>query len=122
MLRFAWLHWLRAGGLIRVGVPAAVLAQRRAAAHVGDARLLIAAGGRAGLARLVQAGGRDKGPGLQGAAGHKAPGVVLRGVGQAEAVAGGPSCRAHLTRGHASLADAPPHLHLLQLGNLLLWT
>lgn len=114
----AWLHWLRADGLFRC----AVLAERRAAAHISDARLLVAAGGRAGLAGLVRAGGRDQGSGLQGAAGHKAPSVVLRGVGQAQAVAGGPGCGAPLTRGHFSLADTPPHLHLLQLGNLLMET
>lgn len=117
----SWLHWLRGDGLVRVGVPAAVLAERRAAAHVGDSRLLVAAGGRAGLAGLVEVGGRDKEPGLQGAAGHEAPGVVLRGVGQAQAVAGGPGCGAPLTGGDSSLAvDAPPHLHLFQLGNFLM--
>lgn len=118
----AWLHRLGGGGLVGVGVPAAVLAERRAAAHVGDARLLVATGGEAGLAGLVRAGGRGKRPGLQGAAGHEAPGVVLRCVGQAQAVAGGPGGGAPLTGGRSSLADAPPHLLLLQLGDLLMVT
>lgn len=120
----ARLHWLGGGGLVRVGVPAAALAERRAAAHVGDARLLVAAGGEAGLAGLVRAGGRGKRPGCQGAAGHETPGIVLGCVGQAQAVAGGPGGGAPLTGGRSSLADASPHLLLLllQLGDLLMKT
>lgn len=114
----ASLHWLRADGLVRC----TVLTERRAAAHVGDSRLLVAASGEAGLAGLVRASGRDQGPGLQEAAGHKAPSVVLGGVGQAQAVIGGPGCGAPVRGGHFSVVDTPPHLHLLQLGNLLMET
>lgn len=116
----------RVGSFIRVWVPVAVLAERRSAAQVSDARLLIAAVGEAGLGWLVKALGQDKWAavchfGLEGAAGDEAPGVVLRGVGQTEVTAVGPCCGA-LIVGGCSQGDTLPHLFLLQLSDLLLIT
>lgn len=113
----------RVGGLVRVRILGAVLTEGRATAQVCDPRLLVAAVGEVGFTRFVQVLGQEDqaavwGFRLAGAAGDEAPGVVLRGVGQAEVITTSPRCGA-LIEGGGFLGNTPLLL-LLQLSNFLL--
>lgn len=113
----------RVGGLVRVWILGAVLAERRTAAQVCNPRLLVAAVRVIGVGCFVQVLGEEDQAALwcfwlTGAAGDEAPGVVLRGVGQTQVITESPRCGAFIKSG-CFLGDTPALL-LFQYSNFLL--
>lgn len=92
------------GSLIRVMIPGAVLANRRATTQVCDPRFLIAAVWEAAFRQLVSVLGEDDQTAvwpssLTGAAGYEASIVFLWGVDHAEVIAMDPCCGAFIKNG-----------------------
>lgn len=113
--------WLRSwvGSLVRVLIPAAVLADGRATTQVCDPWFLVTAVWEAGFRQLVSILWEDYQTtvwpsSLTGTAGDEAPIIVLWGVGHAEVIAVGPCCGALIKDG-PFLGDAPASFLLLQL-------